>query len=136
MNEHIALLDQALAATGEDVILRRIVGTKNAINIDAKIRAHVRTIVPLRNQPSELSSGIAQDHLRVITSPTEIENAQWPGGGINAAAPFSIDRSLPKRSDRLIIKGRVYHVDIANPIAVAGDVVRIELLVKGGASGG
>ena len=135
MNQHIALLDAALVEAGEDVILRRTVGTQNIVNIDAKIRAHVRALIP-RNQNGEQVTGLSQDHLRVLTSPTEIKNAQWPGGGIDASAPFNIDRSLPRRGDRVIIKGRVYHVDVSNPIAAAGEVVRIELLVKGGASGG
>lgn len=135
MNRHIEMLDAALAENGEDIILRRTVGTVNAVNIDAKIRANVRVVVP-RNQAVDLPGGVAQDHVRVITSPTEIKNAQWPGGGIDAQAPFNIDRSLPKRSDRVIIKGRVYHVDTSSPIAVGGEVVRIEILAKGGGSGG
>ena len=132
MNPHIDRLDAALARRGEDIILRRIVGTVNTVNIDVVVRASPRAV----SGPDELVNGIGQDDLKIILSPTQIKAAQWPGGGINGVAPFNPDRSLPKRGDRVIVKGRSYHVEISNPIAIDDEVVRIELTTKGGASGG
>lgn len=132
MSSHIDNLDAALARRGEDIILRRVVGTTNIINLDVKVRANVR--VP--RGPEELVNGIGQDDLMIVISPTQIRAAQWPGGGIDGTAPFNPDRSLPRRGDRVIVKGRSYQVELANPIAVNNEVVRIELTTKGGASAG
>jgi len=132
MSDYIDKLDAALAVSGEDVIIRRIVGTKNTTNLDIVVRANVRTV----RLPEELVSGVSQDDLRVIISPSEIREAQWPGGGTEHAPPFNVDRSIPVRGDRLIVKGRMYRVETVNPIAVEGEVVRIEMMTKGGASGG
>jgi len=132
MNDYVADLDSALAESGEDIILRRFVGTTNPVNIDVEVRANVRRV----KGPDELVNGIGQDDLRIIISPKQISCVQWPGGGIDAAAPFDVDRSLPRRGDRVIVKGFMYRVETVNPIAVLGGVVRIEMFTKGGASGG
>ena len=133
MNDYVRSLDAHLAVSGENIILRRIVGASQAtqVNIDVTVRANVRLV----KGPDELVNGIGQDDLRIIISPTQIANAQWPGGGIDAAAPFNVDRSLPKRNDRVIVKGRMYTVENVNPLAVENVVVRIVMITKGGASG-
>lgn len=132
MSDYITDLDDALQESGENVILRRIVGVTDTVNIDVTVRANVRLV----RGPDELVGGIGQDDLRIIISPTQIAAAQWPGGGVDPPAPFNPDRSLPRRGDRVIVKGRMYRVEHANPMAVLGQVVRIEMITKGGALGG
>lgn len=132
MSVYIENLDGFLAVSGEDIILRRTVGTGNTANIDVTVRANVRTV----RGPDELVNGVGQDDLKIIISPTQIRDRQWPGGGVDGTAPFNPDRSVPKRGDRVIIKGYGYRVDTVNPIAVLGEVVRIEMITKGGASAG
>ena len=129
MNDFITDLDAALAEDGEEIILRRVAG---AANIDVKVQANVRLVT----REEELVDGITQDDIKVIVSPTQIAAAQWPGGGVDAAAPFNVDRSQPKKGDKLIYQGRVYRVEQAISIKVAGQVVRIELMTMGGAGGG
>ena len=132
MNDFITDLDAALAESGELIILRRTVGTLNQTNIDCEnLPANVRT-----PRLEELVEGITQDDLRVIISPTRIAETQWPGGGVDAPAPFNPDRSLPKKSDRIIRGGYVYRVEKVEAIKVNNVVVRIEMLTKGGAGGG
>lgn len=131
MSDYIDDLDDALAESGEDIILRRSVGTVNPINIDVTVRANVRWL----RGPTELVDGFSQDDLKIIISPTQIAAAQWPGSGVNNPAPFNVDRSLPRRNDWAIVKGRRYRIEAVNPIAVLGGVVRIEMLTKGGGGG-
>lgn len=132
MSVYIDNLDAALAVSGEDIILRRVVGAANFVNIDVTVRANVRTV----RGPDEFVNGVGQDDLKIIISPTQIREAQWPGGGVDGEAPFNPDRSIPKRGDRVIVKGYGYRVETVNPIAVEGEVVRIEMITKGGASAG
>jgi hypothetical protein len=120
----IAALDAALAQAGEDAILRRIVGTApNTINIDVVVRASVRSF-----QPVELVGGISQTDSHVIISPTQIANAQWPGGEL--PSPTVANPTLPRINDRLIINGRVRSIQVVDPIYIGGELVRIEMRVQ------
>jgi hypothetical protein len=120
----IAALDAALAQAGEDTILRRIVGTApNTINIDVVVRASVRSF-----QPVELVGGISQTDSHVIISPTQIANAQWPGGEL--PSPTVANPTLPRINDRLIINGRVRSIQVVDPIYIGGELVRIEMRVQ------
>lgn len=124
--ECIAALDAALAANGEDIVLRRVVGTQpNTLNIDVGCRANVRT---WRLKEENLVAGIAQAVDIVIISPTPIAAAQWPGG---VPAGQLVDPSIPRRLDKVIIGGRVREVEAVEPIRMSGKVVRIELQVLG-----
>lgn len=127
MSDVIAELDAALEESGEDVVLRRVVGTGNAVNIDVTIRANVRSA----RTPDQLAAGVYQDDIRVIASPTQIRDAQWPGGVATRPAPFNPDQSLPRRGDFLIVKGRKFHVEVVDAISVRGHVVRIVMTAKG-----
>ena len=106
----IAALDRALAANGEDIVLRRMthVGTISTPSDRPGIRAHVRGY-----RPDELVGNIAQGDRRVILSPTGL-------GG-----------DLPKRGDFVLIAGRSCKIEAAPEIRVGGVVVRIELQVRG-----
>jgi hypothetical protein len=116
-NPEIAALDEALAAVGEDIILRRVNGEDpNTTNVDVTCRAVVRSF-----EPEELVGGIAQTASRVIVSPSEIEAAGWPGSSPN----------IPRRLDQVIIAGRVRDIEAVDPIHVGSRLVRIELRVLG-----
>jgi hypothetical protein len=120
----IASLDAALLANGEDVILRRQVGERpNVVNIDIGVRAGVRSY-----QPHELVGDIKQTDSHVIISPTQIREAQWPGGSLPNQ---KVDPSLPRMADRCIIAGRDRAVEVVNPFYVNGELVRIEMRVLG-----
>ena len=120
---HISALDRGLAARGQDVILRRISGSgPSATSIDVACRAVVRGY-----RPEELVGGIAQGDSQVILSPSEIRSSGWPdpGGSPSGSA------SLPKKGDKLIVQGRMRTIEAVAPIQVAGELVRIDLQVRG-----
>lgn len=108
----ISALDRALDAAGEDIVLRRTTGTKPAIPFDVGVRASVRDY-----QPAELVGGVVQGDSRVIVSPTEMKRRQW-------CWP-------PRVNDKAVIQGKVRNVTAATPIYVNGELVRIELSVRG-----
>lgn len=126
MNRHVEALDRSLARSGEDIILRRTVGTTNQINIDVGCRAKVRGY-----QPQELVGSIIQGDSLVIISPTQIERAQWPGGRPIKSTPDLTDPRVPRNSDAVIIAGRQRSVQAATPFYVDGELVRIEMQVRG-----
>jgi hypothetical protein len=120
---HISALDRGLAARGQDVILRRISGSgPSATSIDVTCRAVVRGY-----RPEKLVGGIAQGDSQVILSPSEIRSSGWPDLG---ASP-SGTASLPRKGDKLIVQGRMRTIEAAAPILIAGELVRIDLQVRG-----
>lgn len=120
---HISALDRGLAARGQDVILRRISGSgPSATSIDVACRAVVRGY-----RPEELVGGIAQGDSQVILSPSEIRSSGWPDpGGLPSGSA-----SLPKKGDKLIVQGRMRTIEAVAPIQVAGELVRIDLQIRG-----
>jgi hypothetical protein len=122
----IADLDSALAEAGQDVILRRIVGSGTAlVNIDVKCRASVRTY---RLKEEQIDAGIATAVQLVTISPTQINEAQWPGGGLPGQ---SVSPSIPRRNDKMIIDGRPRNVEAVEPMSVGNQIVRFNLEVVG-----
>ena len=131
MSALIAALDDALAQVGEDVILRRIVGTSpNQINIDVTCRARVDAVTT-----AEIAAGLPATDLHVVISPTQINDAKWPGGTIAALPPFNVDQRVPRINgvDKMILRGQaprtIAHVA---PMFIDGELVRINLRVTGG----
>lgn len=125
----IDALDRALARAGEDVILRRVVGAQNSVNVDVRCRALVRS-----PSAQELVAGFKQTDSVVILSPTPIRRAQWPGGQPPGAIHPGMPRGGGASGDKVRIKGRLGNVESVNPIFVAGVLARIELKVLGPAS--
>jgi hypothetical protein len=117
----IAALDSALAASGQDVTLRRTTGTQQ-VPFDVDCRAMVR-----KYQPDELIGGITQGGSMVVLSPTEITAAQWPGAQPQGAQ----DARVPKKGDKLRVAGLFREVEHCEPIYLAGELVRLNLWVKG-----
>jgi hypothetical protein len=111
----IAALDRAVAISGEDITLRRLTlgpsGTQIPLDVDC--RACVRGY-----RPDELVADIKQGDSLVILSPTEMKAHQW---------------TWPPRvqTDRVVIGDRQRTVIAANPITVGGELVRVELQVRG-----
>lgn len=127
MTSAIEDLDADLAAAGEDIVIRRLVGTgSNPINVDVRVRAVVRAF-----RPEELVGTISQTDSMVILSPTEITEAQWPGGQPIGSAPATVDPRIPKIGDKAIIQGKPRKISFVKPFIEGGELVRIELTVAG-----
>lgn len=121
-DQAIASLDRALANKGEDVILRRGLGTQQ-VPVDATVRAFVRGL-----RPEEIVGSLTQTASKVILSPTDIERAQWPGA---QAGTVVGDPRVPRKGDKVVIQGRARAVEFADPVYVNGALVRVNLFVLG-----
>lgn len=124
-SDAIGALDDALADEGEDIILRRVVGTATQQNVDCSCRAAVRS--PLAE---ELVGGIGQNDLFCILSPTQINEQQWPGG-----QPLTVteDPRIPSknRGDKAYVRGAWRAVQWGQGFYPQGELVRIEMRVLG-----
>lgn len=123
----IADLDRALAQDGEDIILRRVVGTTNQAFNDVTCRAFVRGYAA-----NELVGGITQQDSKVILSPTQINRVQWPGG-----QPPSVtdDPRIPSKTRgdkcKIVNVGKWRNVETGAGIYISDTLVRIEMRVLG-----
>lgn len=129
MSDLIAGLDNALADRGEDFILRRVVGTgANVVNIDVTCRGRIDAV-----SVEEIAAGIKATDLKVIFSPTQINNAQWPGGTIPQLPPFNVDQRVPRENgpDKAIVRGQLRTVALCKPFFIGDELVRIEMRVSG-----
>jgi len=125
----IAALDAALAG-GEDFILRRVVGTApNQIVIDVTCRARIDAATV-----TEIAAGIPATDFNLILSPTQINQAQWPGGSVPALPPFDLDQKIPRAgpTDKVLMRGQAPKaVARVDPKFFDGEVVRIDMRVTG-----
>lgn len=119
-------LDTDLAEAGEDVIIRRLTGTGNQVNVDVTCRAFVRAF-----QPHELVDTIIQGDSSVIISATQLLASGWPGAGPVPAPGATPDRRVPNSGDKIIIAGRPRTVVAGAPIYLSGQLVRVNLQVRG-----
>jgi len=130
MSDLIGSLDDALSERGEDIILRRVVGTApNTANVDVTCRARVDALTT-----EQLNAGILASDLNVIISPTQINNAQWPGGNIPALPPFNVDQRIPREGgpDKVLLRGKpVKTVAFCDAKIINGELVRINMRVTG-----
>ena len=110
----IADLDAAVEEAGQDVVLKRITGTSNQASLEVTVRAAVRGY-----RPNDIvaGSGIIQGDRKVIMSPTQMRDRQWPWP--------------PKNGDKMIINGATVSVQAVNQVVVGNEMVRIELQVRG-----
>lgn len=121
MTGEIAALDRALASAGGTVTLRRF--TPASTPVDINVAARWRFF-----EAEEITGGVAAGDLRVILSPTGLDNAAWlAAAGPAGIAPFDEDRRPPRIGDRVIVAGRLRRIENVNPIVVGGQLVRIEL---------
>lgn len=126
----ITNLDLFLKQSGEDIILRRTTAGNNA---DQVVRASVRALRMSRVQ--QLVDGTTQDDKLIVFSPTEIRWSGWPNLGSMGSPPFDVDVQIPRRGDKVIVSGALFRIEVVNAIKVDNEVVRIQIMTKGGASG-
>lgn len=128
MSDLVASLDSALAGYGEDIVLRRIVGTGvHVANIDVMCRARVDAM-----KTEQLAAGINSTDLNVIISPTQINEAQWPGGTFPVLPPFNVDQRIPRASvDKMIVRNSIRNITFVDAKVIGGELVRIDLRVSG-----
>ncbi|KQO86051.1 hypothetical protein ASF33_05230 [Methylobacterium sp. Leaf92] len=105
-SQAISALDRQLTRHGEDVKLRAQDGADDGSE-DLTRRAFVREY-----RPEELSGGIEQGDREVILSPS----------GLTAD---------PQRLGGLFVGDRYCTIEVANPVRLAGVVVRWNLQVRG-----
>jgi hypothetical protein len=133
--EATAMLRRQLAAHGQDVVLQRIIqgagGQQIKYRVDA--RAFVRGY-----QPAELVGGILQGDSKVVLSAAEIEQQGWPGPAASTPlstppviTPSEQDRRVPRKDDDIKIQGKWRNIEVAVPIYLDGELVRIELTARG-----
>lgn len=119
-------LDKMLRSDGQQVILRRVVGTTVQTNVDCTCWAFVRGY-----RPEELAGAVIQGDSEVIISATDIIAAQWPGGEPIQSPPIATDPRVPRSGDRIVSAGRVRAVIAAAPIYVADELHRVNIQVRG-----
>lgn len=122
-DELIRDLDSFLDEAGEDCTLRRKDGNP-LTDKDVTIRASVRGL-----RGDEIVGTATQAFSKAVISMTQILAAGWPAGHV--AAPGAVDPRIPRPNDFLIVKGRVRQIMFADPIAINGVVVRVNLTVAG-----
>jgi len=124
----IARLDRFLVEQGgEWFTLRRIVGTgNNLVNVDVRCFGKIDAI-----SPQEIADGISMTVRHFIISPTQINDAQWPGG-TPPAPPFNVDQRIPRMNqDKVIAGGRLQTIDFVNDISLQNVLVRINFRAIG-----
>lgn len=132
MSDLIAALDNALAQVGEDVVVRRIVGTApNQVNIDVRCRAMVTAL-----SVAQLAAGIPSTELNVVLSPTQINEAQWPGGTVQKLPPFNLDQRVLRAgpTDKILLVDRgdaPRAVTFSDPKFINSELVRMDLRISG-----
>lgn len=119
-------LDQMLRSDGQEIILRRVVGTTVQTSVDCTCMAFVRGY-----RPDELVGAVIQGDSEVIISATDIIAAQWPGGEPVQSPPVATDPRVPRKGDKVIIAGRVRNVEAAAPIYIANELHRINIQARG-----
>ncbi|MCE4223403.1 hypothetical protein HCU64_06535 [Methylobacterium sp. C25] len=103
-------LDRQVARKGQTIQLRKAAAKDGSQ--DKGLRAFVRGY-----KPDELAGGVQQGDSTVIVSPTELAKSGFAGPIV--------------RLDRVVVAGRVRSIEVANPVMLNDQVVRIELWVRG-----
>lgn len=123
MSELIDALDRGLERKSEEVTLRRPFGAGAQQRfVSVKCRARVTGV-----RDDQISAGITQSELNFVMSPTQINEAQWPGGQVPQLPPFDIDQRIPRaQADQIIARGRVHTITFVDPQIIDGELVRID----------
>ncbi|MFC5421042.1 hypothetical protein ACFPOB_15905 [Bosea eneae] len=119
MNALTAALDRHLASRGQNVTLRRRIGTGNTF-VDLPIRARVSGY-----GTADLNSGVKVTDSAFIASPTPIvaAGAAWPGAAGGSQWPVI--------GDWLVVNGRQRAIAQVQPVVIGDAVVRIEGRISG-----
>ena len=119
----IASLNRQLSSQGQYITLTRMTGSDNQAESSVRCLAIVR-----QYDPSELGEGIIQGDSLLIVGLDEINNASWPGGRIG---PTVGDPRVPVKGDKVMVAGTERSVEVADPLYVAGTLVRLNIRVRG-----
>jgi len=120
-----SLVSRFIAANGEQVIISRIIDahpTPPKRVSTAPISAFVRNY---RLEEIFPGSGIAQgDSLVSLPGDAldQMRQLQMPGG---------VTMNVPRKGDKIQIRGRERNIEGVAPISIGGSIVRIDLTVKG-----
>ncbi len=119
----IARLDASLLRRGENAILRRkLVAAGPFVTVAVRIRVR-------GHGSSQLIGEQMQVDQDFVMSPTQINDADWPGAVPDA--PPGIDQRVPKSGDQLVLPRGPMAVQVATGIYVDGVLVRIKGKVRG-----
>jgi len=119
----IAALDRQLVEHGEDCILRRKEGNP-LTEKDVTVRVSIRGL-----KGADVVGTATQAYSKAVLSMTQILAAGWPAGHV--VTPGAVDPRLPRPNDFLVVKGKQRQIMFADPIAIDGTVVRVNLTVAG-----
>lgn len=123
----IADLDDSLSQHGTTIILQRMTPAPNG----AQVFSAVTCKALLRGYaPSDMigNSGITQQDQVVIISPSEINEAQWPGGAPDNAPG---DKRVPRAGDRIRSQRGTMTIQAASGIYMQDTLVRINISARG-----
>ena len=128
MSSLIASLDRALLEGVEWFTLRRLVGSgSSGVPIDVRCLGRIDAV-----SVEEIAAGIVQTDLNIVFSPTQINDAQWPGGSAPQLPPFDVDQRVPRvNMDKAIVRGRLRLVAFCDPKFINSELVRINMRVTG-----
>jgi hypothetical protein len=119
MSGERAALDDALAAAGEDIVLRRrtVVGDVVA-DVDVTCRARIDTV-----KADEIAGTVSISDLKLIISPTALMANNWPGGG---------EPPVPRPTDFVVARGKLRQIKTVDPKYIGDeDLCRINLVAAG-----
>ena len=108
---YIIALDRMLERLGEPVTLRRT-ATSAPTTADVTVRGVVRG-----SHPDEMAGGINQYDSSIVLADRPIAVAGWPGP--------------PEAGDRVVVRGRVRHVQAVETVAIGAVSIRHNLTVRG-----
>ncbi|WP_141700928.1 hypothetical protein [Mesorhizobium sp. SEMIA 3007] len=91
---------------------------------DVTVRASVRGL-----RAAEIVGTATQAYSKAVISLTQVLAAGWPAG--HTVTPGAVDPRIPRVNDFLVVKGKPRQIMFADPIAVSGVVVRVNLTVAG-----
>jgi hypothetical protein len=116
------MVNRFLSGDGEDVVISRIVDatTNPPTTVFATCRAFVRDY-----RPEELMGGIVLGDSKVSlggAALAKLMQVQPPGGVL---------MNVPRKNDKIVVRGRQRNIEGVAPIAIGGQIVRIDLLVRG-----
>lgn len=119
-------LDDALEARGEDVVLRRQVAAGDTVsNIDVTCRARVDIV-----NADEIGGKVSQADLKIIMSPTQILDSQWPGGVPDHPVVDGEDVRMPRATDFVVCRGKQREIRVVDP-KFTPEWCRINLVAAG-----
>ena len=115
-------LDRQITAHGEPVTVQRLgafTGATQSIAQAVETRGFVRGV-----KADELVNGVLQTDSKVVISPTDLAAGSFTSGRPD-------EPLLPTVNNRVVLKGRQRAIIFPKPFYLAGELVRIELFVRG-----